>query len=199
MATAIPRKPRSRASHTRERILAAALAAFGSNGYKGTSLNSIVASSGLTKGAFYHHFRSKDELAFACHDHLDSHLVRRLDEAAHDASTGITRVRAILDAWIRVLATEPEVRALGDLPGSYPKNEVTLLATAIAEARSEHELDVETDDTEFARLLWVLVESASRAGQQTTALGEQCVSLVLRAVTSPNGPSGEWSRFSDLR
>jgi TetR/AcrR family transcriptional repressor of nem operon len=50
-------------AQTRERILAAAEPLVLRQGYAGTSLDDILAASGLTKGAFFHHF--KDKAAFA--------------------------------------------------------------------------------------------------------------------------------------
>lgn len=50
-------------AQTRERILAAAEPLVLRQGYAGTSLDDILGASGLTKGAFFHHF--KDKAAFA--------------------------------------------------------------------------------------------------------------------------------------
>lgn len=48
---------------TRKRILDAAQAMILARGYAGMSLDALIGSLGLTKGAFFHHFKSKDELA----------------------------------------------------------------------------------------------------------------------------------------
>ena len=50
-------------AQTRERILAAAEPLVLRQGYAGTSLDDILGATGLTKGAFFHHF--KDKAAFA--------------------------------------------------------------------------------------------------------------------------------------
>ncbi len=47
---------------TRERILAAAFQLFLQHGYEGTGLSQIVGTSGVSKGAFYHYFASKNEI-----------------------------------------------------------------------------------------------------------------------------------------
>ena len=51
--------------NTRERILQIAEALVYEKGFSGTSLNDIVSAANLTKGAFFHHFRSKDDLGRA--------------------------------------------------------------------------------------------------------------------------------------
>lgn len=51
-----------RAEETRARILDAARACFSRNGYDATSVADICIESGVTKGAFYYHFPSKQSL-----------------------------------------------------------------------------------------------------------------------------------------
>jgi AcrR family transcriptional regulator len=52
-----------RGSATRQHILAVATEEFLSHGYAGTSLSDLIRAAGITKGAFYHHFPSKEALA----------------------------------------------------------------------------------------------------------------------------------------
>jgi TetR/AcrR family transcriptional repressor of nem operon len=50
---------------TRERILAAATAAFRGRGFAASGVDAVMGEAGLTHGGFYAHFRSKDELLAA--------------------------------------------------------------------------------------------------------------------------------------
>lgn len=50
------------ASSTRERIVAAAAELFLQHGFDGTGVNQILEKANLSKGAFYHHFKSKNEI-----------------------------------------------------------------------------------------------------------------------------------------
>lgn len=54
-----------RAERTRNLILDAAAEAFEARGFAGASLSDILARAGVTKGALYFHFNSKEELAKA--------------------------------------------------------------------------------------------------------------------------------------
>ena len=67
-----------RAERTRSRILETAAAAFAEHGYEGISLNDIVKLSGVSKGAFYFHFPSKEELALATFEAKQRELIARL-------------------------------------------------------------------------------------------------------------------------
>lgn len=49
----------------RAKLLDAALAVIRAKGYSATSVDELCHAAGVTKGAFFHHFRSKDELAVA--------------------------------------------------------------------------------------------------------------------------------------
>lgn len=63
----------SPASETRERIIASAARVFGQKGFQRASLDQVAADAGLTKGAIYWHFKSKNDLYFAL---LDSRFQR---------------------------------------------------------------------------------------------------------------------------
>ena len=53
----------AKAEATRERLLRAAKGLVMSKGFAGTSIDDVLRATGLTKGAFFHHFRSKADLA----------------------------------------------------------------------------------------------------------------------------------------
>ena len=53
-------------------------------GYNQFSINKAIASAGLTKGAFFHYFESKNELIDAIIDHFQKPMVENLEEIAND-------------------------------------------------------------------------------------------------------------------
>lgn len=53
---------------SRTRILDAALDVFRAKGYAATRVEDICAAAGLTKGSFFHHFKTKEDLAVAAAD-----------------------------------------------------------------------------------------------------------------------------------
>lgn len=66
---------------TAEAILLAALRLFAANGYEATSVSQIASAVGLSKGALYRHYRSKQDLF--------DHILRRME--AQDAERAFTR------------------------------------------------------------------------------------------------------------
>ncbi|MCL6219366.1 TetR/AcrR family transcriptional regulator [Zunongwangia pacifica] len=55
----------SKGQLTRLNILSKAFELVYRNGYQTTSVDEIIASTSVTKGAFYHHFKNKDEMGIA--------------------------------------------------------------------------------------------------------------------------------------
>ncbi len=67
-----PRQPQV----TRERILQSAFQAVYEHGLSATALDAVLASTGVTKGALYHHFESKQALGCAVVDEVVAARVR---------------------------------------------------------------------------------------------------------------------------
>jgi AcrR family transcriptional regulator len=84
---------------TRARIEAAAIGLFSSRGVQGTSIKEIATAAGLSEGALYRHFASKDDLVWQAFEARYVALAERLRAAAAEA----TGSRAKLDAMIRAI------------------------------------------------------------------------------------------------
>lgn len=82
----------------RSKLLAAALTVIRAKGYSATTVDELCAAAGVTKGAFFHHFRTKDDLAVAAADHW-SQLTGALFAAApyHDHADPLDRVLGYVD------------------------------------------------------------------------------------------------------
>jgi TetR/AcrR family transcriptional repressor of nem operon len=63
-----------RALATRERIVKAAAQLLALKGYHDTKLDEVLKAADVTTGAFFHHFRGKEDLGFAV---LDRHMQKR--------------------------------------------------------------------------------------------------------------------------
>lgn len=74
---------------TRELIINESYKLFLLKGYKEVSLKDIVEKVGLTKGAFYHHFKSKDQLFLEIADGL---LVESQNKIYHSLPTDSLKV-----------------------------------------------------------------------------------------------------------
>jgi TetR/AcrR family transcriptional regulator, transcriptional repressor for nem operon len=57
---------------SKTKLLNAALHAIRAEGYSATTVDDICSQAGVTKGSFFHHFKSKDDLALAAVEHWES-------------------------------------------------------------------------------------------------------------------------------
>ncbi len=117
--------------HTSKRddMVAAALRLFAEQGIRGTSIRDIAHAAGVTEGALYRHFPSKEQLALS----LFSESARMLYEHLHEAVSGLSGARqqlcALTRAFISFALTRPETyeyvmarhyESVGELPPEQP-------------------------------------------------------------------------------
>ena len=60
--------PPPKTPNARAKLLRAALGVIRVKGYSATSVDELCAAAGVTKGAFFHHFATKEALAVAAAD-----------------------------------------------------------------------------------------------------------------------------------
>lgn len=77
-----------------QRLLSVATSLFARNGFDRTSVQEIVEAAGVTKGAMYHYFDSKDELLHEIYARLLRVQIERLERFAGDESPVATRVHS---------------------------------------------------------------------------------------------------------
>jgi TetR/AcrR family transcriptional regulator, transcriptional repressor for nem operon len=99
--------PRPHKSSAKAKILDAALMVIRAKGYAATTVDDLCAASDVTKGAFFHHFKSKDDLAVAAAEHW-SKLTGELFEAApyHGRADPLERVLGYLEFRKQLLTGE---------------------------------------------------------------------------------------------
>jgi len=149
-------------------LLEAALAVFAQHGYRNTRLDDVAEAAGVTKGAIYHYFDTKEDLLRSVIEHYQTIAFGRADEALlrRDLppserlsllvrkifSSGETRNRQLLGLLIRGIAHEvPRVHARWLRDG--PVRLWTLVADLIEEGKAAGEFRADADSEVAARLL----------------------------------------------
>jgi TetR/AcrR family transcriptional regulator, transcriptional repressor for nem operon len=72
---------------SRSRLIAATIDLVRSNGYASTRVDDVCAAAGVTKGSFFHHFESKEDLAIAAAHAWNDNAVRLFADAPYMAET----------------------------------------------------------------------------------------------------------------
>lgn len=84
---------------TVSRILDAAMCLFREKGFEHTTIQDIVDQLDVTKGAVYHHFKSKEDILNAAIDRESEPLMRLLVEIRDDPRmTGLEKMQALFEA-----------------------------------------------------------------------------------------------------
>ncbi len=120
---------------TRAAVLKAAGHLFVTRGYEATSLQDVADVLGMTKGAVYQHFTSKDDLFWAAMDSLAASTARRqADIVADEGLTGAEKLQALFDGAL----VEPMLASFSDaLPLVDPVKNARLLGLQFKEAACE--------------------------------------------------------------
>jgi AcrR family transcriptional regulator len=100
-----------RTSATRRALLDAARVQFAEKGFAGTGREQVAAAAGVTRGALYHHFGTKEGLFRAVVEELEAGLAEQVATAAMAGADPVDELRrgclAFLDACL-----EPAVRRI---------------------------------------------------------------------------------------
>ncbi|OIK09932.1 TetR/AcrR family transcriptional regulator [Bacillus sp. MUM 13] len=86
----------------KERIIETSLLLFEEYGYHGVTVNTIVKECGTSKGGFYHHFQSKDELLFVIHDVFITYVLTKAQEAIAASASPAKKMTMIIKSFVKV-------------------------------------------------------------------------------------------------
>lgn len=151
-----PKQTRGQA--TRADMIAAAKRLFSEHGYHNTGIADIQQATAMTKGAFYHHFRSKEELALAVLEEVQEQYQQALIDPAMEQHSPGEQLVALLDG-INQLNCQPEWC------------NCQMLATLVAELTDTDQRVREaacTIQTDLCTLIEELIAQAQQAQQAST-------------------------------
>nr|WP_070960885.1 TetR/AcrR family transcriptional regulator [Hyphomonas sp. Mor2] len=96
---------KQRSDETRLKLLNAFRNSFLERGYAATTVKHVLDQTGLSKGALYHHFSSKEEIIEALFEHESRSTIERVMTRTDPTAPPLKRLRAACLDWTR------EVRA----------------------------------------------------------------------------------------
>lgn len=132
----------ARSERTRFKIISEAASLFHHQGYTATGLDELLKNAGVTKGAFYHHFKSKKDVALAVINEIVADKVRkRMIEPVANSAKPMAAIRKV----VSTLRTEtPPPDLLTGCPINNLASELALqdkdLQNALAKLMSEWEI-----------------------------------------------------------
>ncbi|MFI8961063.1 ScbR family autoregulator-binding transcription factor [Streptomyces sp. NPDC053493] len=172
-----------RAIQTRKEILRAAAVVFDESGFAGASINRILGEAGLTAGALYFHFKSKEELARAVMNAQPDSIIPWL------TSEGLQRLVDITLVWAHQLQTDVVLRAgvrLTTEQGSFGVRDIApyqdwsrIMADCLRVAADKGELQAGIDPAELADFM---VEACTGMQTYSAVASEARADLVDRVI-----------------
>jgi TetR/AcrR family transcriptional repressor of nem operon len=134
----------------KDKILASALDLIRGKGYAATTVEELCDAAGVTKGAFFHHFSSKEDLAVAAADHWSETTSAFFDAAPYHAHPNpLDRVLGYID--FRKAILKGEVREFTCLAGTMVQEAYEThpaIRAAVDRSISDHAAKVEADIAE---------------------------------------------------
>ena len=112
-----PRKSQAeRSARTRSALLKAARQLFAEKGFAQTGREEIAERAGVTRGALYHHFASKTDVAQAVAEEIEEELVESVVAAALEGRDLRDQLRRGCLAYMEACADPSMARILADAP-----------------------------------------------------------------------------------
>jgi len=186
----------ARAEVTRQAIIEAAVDLFEEVGYGSTDLTAIINRAGVTKGAFYYHFPTKQSVAAAIIDEAKTRIAeatRSVMESPSPALDNLIRVTFVVAEMVdrdNLVWVGNQLRqAMGQISESgqksYPERAPVYLA-AVEKAVAEGDVRADIDPDEAAQTIWASMLGcrllSDAGGEDISARLTQAWRVLLRAI-----------------
>ena len=179
-----PRNPVERlpTDERRSAIVAAALRLAAGNSPAAITTTELASAVGLSQGALFKHFASKDAVWLAAMDWAAEHLLQTLTDAASSSPSPCAALRAVFDAHVAFVAEHPgvprlvlpQLQQIGDTPIKQRARKLMqahralvqdLLRKAVGTHETTPDLDVPAATTMFLGQIQGLVMQSVMTGK----------------------------------
>lgn len=185
-------------------IIAAALRLAQDCGPGSITTADLATAVGLSQGALFKHFNSKDAVWLGAIGWVKTHLLARLSSAAQEGTGPVDALQRVFDAHVGFCMLHPGVPRLifhelqrpadspikqqvRDMLQSYRQMLLDLMQAAVKAGEAPAELDVSAASTLFMGLIQGLVMQSMLSGQVShmAVSGPGVFKLFLRAIAPP--------------
>ena len=179
-------------AETREGIISAALRLFAERGFASASIAEITEAAGITKGAIYWHFDSKDALFKAILDQIRHDWQDAVRNPLQRESDPLRKIELLFDQYALFLKREPEVclflqRVLLESEGDYAKQVARVfdrtqvfVAAILEDAKRAGQLDSQLDSAIAARTILISLTGVTAHCHASPALSVDAIVAELK-------------------
>jgi AcrR family transcriptional regulator len=168
----VPKISTERAGAQRQRLVAAAIAAFAQDGYDATTVDAVCRASGLSKGSVYTYFATKEELFLAASEHVFEQRYAAVEQTWRSgladagvdvlleafATSLVATQPTFLRLWVEGFLVAGRIPALASMKASYHRRFGDLLVEVLTAAQNASRLDTGLDVRSAASHLMALAD-----------------------------------------
>ncbi len=133
-----------------ERLLVASRRLFAERGFEGTSVQDVVEAAGVTKGAMYHYFSSKDDLLYEIYARILRMQVERLEK--------FVASEAPVEERLHDAAADVVVTTIANLP------DTVIFFRSLHQLSEDKQREVRRERRHYHELFRGMIEEGQRAG-----------------------------------
>ncbi|MFD1360482.1 TetR/AcrR family transcriptional regulator [Lentibacillus salinarum] len=135
----------------RQKIIEDALMLFDKYGFHGVTVNEIVLKTGTSKGGFYHHFTSKDELLFVIHDAFITYVLEKAAAANEMFPDPTRKLQAIIKDFVKTF--------------DLYKPHITVFYQENIYLKPEYEIKIKKKRDQFKQIIMDVLSEGKDAGE----------------------------------
>ena len=193
-------------SETRARIVEAALGLFRERGLDATTMREVAEAAGMSLGAAYHYFPSKDAIVLAYYDQVQEEHARRVRGGPPGKKVVADRLRAVIHAKLDILVGDRKLLGallrytgeanhplsfLGPATRRLRNESIALFAEALEGEKLQKDVRTLAPTAFWALhmgLLLFLLYDESPNATRTRALADGAVDLAVRLLSLAGNP-----------
>lgn len=169
----------------RQELLNAAEKLFCARGYEGASVQDILTAAGMSKGGFYHHFASKEDVMKALCARRAERAVAFTAELLASAATPMERINAVLHGFMPLRREEAPFMAM--LLPVIATPDGRAVAMTYQDALEEAFLPMLTAEIAAAAAAEVVCPPVKEIGRVILGIVNQCWMSIAASLKAANG------------
>ncbi|RWZ60373.1 TetR/AcrR family transcriptional regulator [Halobacillus fulvus] len=154
----------------RENIIETSLELFDRHGFHGVSVNEIVKASQTSKGGFYHHFTSKDELLYVIHDTFITYVLKEAQAANIVHTSPVEKIQAIIRSFVHVF--------------DLYKSHISVFYQESNYLKPEYEINMKGKRDQFKHLVFDVIREGQATGEFRKELPAEITGMAILGMVN---------------
>ncbi|HLS09307.1 MAG TPA: TetR/AcrR family transcriptional regulator [Lentibacillus sp.] len=147
-----------------------ALILFDKHGFHGVTVNQIVDKTGTSKGGFYHHFTSKDELLYVIHDEFITYALEKATIANDTYTEPVKQLQAIIKDFVKTF--------------DLYKSHISVFYQENIYLKPEYEIRIKKKRDQFKQIMINVLWEGKKAGEFRNDLSVEITTMAILGMVN---------------